>query len=118
MTGEADRTIFGSIDASCEESCYSGGPWLTPLALGDPHTQPAHRDFFFRIWIHAMKEAIIKFLRDEEGLTIVEYAVAAGLITLIVVTAFSDLGKEVLRIIEGITTDLKGDGGGGGGTTP
>ncbi len=54
-----------------------------------------------------MKDAIVKFLRDEEGLTIVEYAVAAGLITLIVVTAFTELGAEVLRIIEGITTGLE-----------
>lgn len=53
-----------------------------------------------------MKDAVIKFLRDEEGLTIVEYAVAAGLITLIVVSAFSGLGEQVLRIITGVTSDL------------
>jgi pilus assembly protein Flp/PilA len=58
-------------------------------------------------------------LRDEDGLTIVEYAVAAGLITLIVVTAFTDLGKTVLGIIQGINTELEAGGGGGGTpTTP
>ena len=46
-----------------------------------------------------MKTKVMKFLRDEEGLTIVEYAVAAGLISAAVVTAFMLLGDEVLRII-------------------
>lgn len=44
-------------------------------------------------------ESIKKFLRDEEGLTTVEYAIAGGLIALAVVTAFTDLGEAVgLRI--------------------
>lgn len=42
-----------------------------------------------------MKNQILKFLRDEEGLTIVEYAVAGGLITLAVVAAFITLGSNV-----------------------
>ena len=42
-----------------------------------------------------MMNAIMKFIRDEEGLTIVEYAVAGTLITLGVVTAFTDLGDAV-----------------------
>jgi pilus assembly protein Flp/PilA len=42
-----------------------------------------------------MKNQILKFLRDEEGLTIVEYAVAGGLITIGVVGAFIILGQQV-----------------------
>lgn len=42
-----------------------------------------------------MKNQIMKFLRDEEGLTIVEYAVAGGLITIAVVGAFIALGTAV-----------------------
>jgi pilus assembly protein Flp/PilA len=47
-----------------------------------------------------LKEAIIQFIREEEGLTVVEYAVAGGLISLAVVTAFTDLGAAVTARIE------------------
>lgn len=42
-----------------------------------------------------MKQAILKFLRDEEGLTMVEYAVAGSLVTLGAVLAFTNLGTAV-----------------------
>ena len=42
-----------------------------------------------------MKKQIMKFLRDEDGLTMVEYAVAGGLITLGAVVAFQNLGDAV-----------------------
>ena len=42
-----------------------------------------------------MKKQIMKFLRDEDGLTMVEYAVAGGLITLGAVAAFQTLGTSV-----------------------
>ena len=46
-----------------------------------------------------MKKKLITFLRDEDGLTIVEYAVAAGLITAAVAAAFVALGGSVNTII-------------------
>lgn len=46
-----------------------------------------------------MKKLILSFLRDEEGLTTVEYAVAGGLITLAVVGAFQALGGSVAGVI-------------------
>lgn len=55
-----------------------------------------------------MKTKVMKFLRDEEGLTIVEYAVAAALISAAVATAFSTLGTTVLGIINGLITSLGG----------
>lgn len=55
-----------------------------------------------------MKTAILKFLRDEEGLTIVEYAVAGGLITAAAVAAFIALGGTVTGIITTINTNLGG----------
>jgi pilus assembly protein Flp/PilA len=55
-----------------------------------------------------MKKQITTFLRDEEGLTIVEYAVAAGLIASAVVIAFTNLGTTVLGIINGLIADLVG----------
>ncbi|WP_137972887.1 Flp family type IVb pilin [Pseudomonas sp. F(2018)] len=53
--------------------------------------------------LESIKSAIGKFLQDEEGLTIVEYAVAGGLVTLGVVTVFILLGNNVC----GVITSLK-----------
>ena len=39
------------------------------------------------------------FLRDEEGLTTVEYAIAGGLVGAGVILAFSNLGTQVARVI-------------------
>ena len=55
-----------------------------------------------------MKKHVMAFLRDEEGLTIVEYAVAAGLISAAVVIAFTNLGTTILGIINGLITALGG----------
>jgi pilus assembly protein Flp/PilA len=55
-----------------------------------------------------MKEKILNFLRDEEGLTVVEYAVAGGLISAVVIVAFQALGVTVFEIIDGINTILSG----------
>ena len=51
-----------------------------------------------------MKQIILKFLRDEDGLTMVEYAVAGGLITLGAVGAFTLLGGSVSTKITAIDT--------------
>ncbi|WAN08156.1 Flp family type IVb pilin [Stutzerimonas balearica] len=58
--------------------------------------------------IQSIKEAVRKFVRDEDGLTIVEYAVAGGLITAGVVGAFTLLGDTVEDVIEGIISALGG----------
>jgi len=55
-----------------------------------------------------MKKKALTFLRDEEGLTIVEYAVAAGLIAAAVVIAFTRLGTTILGIINALITSLGG----------
>lgn len=55
-----------------------------------------------------MKKQVMAFLRDEEGLTIVEYAVAAGLISAAVVIAFTNLGNTVLGIINFLIGQLAG----------
>ncbi len=46
-----------------------------------------------------MKNKVLAFFREEDGLTIVEYAVAAGLITAAVAAAFFALGGTVNGII-------------------
>lgn len=45
--------------------------------------------------LQTIKASVMKFVKDEDGLTIVEYAVAGGLITLFVVGAFETLGTAV-----------------------
>ncbi|NUT89373.1 Flp family type IVb pilin [Pseudomonas corrugata] len=45
--------------------------------------------------LHTIRTSILRFAKDEEGLTIVEYAVAGGLITVLVAAAFVLLGGAV-----------------------
>jgi pilus assembly protein Flp/PilA len=52
------------------------------------------------------KKTLIAFLRDEEGLTTVEYAIAGGLVGAGVILAFDLLGVEVARVIDDITGAL------------
>jgi pilus assembly protein Flp/PilA len=56
----------------------------------------------------ALVAKVRAFLKDEEGLTIVEYAVAGGLIAAGVVASFKTLGVTVKGVIDGIDTQLKG----------
>lgn len=53
-----------------------------------------------------MKTFLKRFLRDERGLTTVEYAVAGGLIAATIVAAFTALGTKVLGIITSISGQL------------
>lgn len=56
--------------------------------------------------LQMIKTQVLKFLRDEEGLTTVEYAVAGSLVAAAVVVAFTDLGTAVGNTIEGLTAVL------------
>ena len=51
-------------------------------------------------------QRIMEFLKDEEGLTTVEYAIAGSLVGAAVVTAFTGLGTQVGAVITGITGDI------------
>ena len=53
-----------------------------------------------------MKQEILKFLSEEEGLTTVEYAIAGGLVGAAVVLAFVDLGDAVENVITFITGEI------------
>lgn len=53
-----------------------------------------------------MIKQVMKFLRDEEGLTTVEYAVAGGLVAATLVVAFGDLGDGVRGVITGLTSAI------------
>jgi len=54
-----------------------------------------------------MTRAIINFIREEEGLTTVEYAIAGGLVGAAVILAFQVLGQSVGGVIDGINTELQ-----------
>jgi pilus assembly protein Flp/PilA len=53
-----------------------------------------------------MKNAIKTFLRQEEGLTTVEYAIAGSLVGAAVIVAFTNLGVAVGDVIVEITDCL------------
>jgi pilus assembly protein Flp/PilA len=53
-----------------------------------------------------LKDAVMKFVLEEEGLTVVEYAVAGALITLAIVGAFKVLSGTVDTKITAIDTAL------------
>lgn len=55
-----------------------------------------------------LKQALMRFIREEEGLTIVEYAVAGGLITVAVATMFGTLGDAVLARITQLVGAVNG----------
>ena len=53
-----------------------------------------------------MNKKLMQFVRDEEGLTTVEYAIAGGLVGAGVIGAFNLLGGQVFRVITAIWTRL------------
>ncbi|MGH8658587.1 MAG: Flp family type IVb pilin [Gammaproteobacteria bacterium] len=55
-----------------------------------------------------MLTKLIRFLKEEDGLTTVEYAIAGGLIGLAVVGAFKALGLTVGGVITDIDTCISG----------
>ncbi len=49
-----------------------------------------------------LKTAIVAFVRDERGLTMVEYAIAGALVTAAAVAAFTLLGGNVSQQIDNL----------------
>jgi pilus assembly protein Flp/PilA len=49
-----------------------------------------------------MKQKLLAFLRDEEGLTTVEYAIAGGLVSAALIAAFTALGTNVRNVIQAL----------------
>ena len=61
-----------------------------------------------------LTNAVQKFLKDEQGLTTVEYAIAGALVAAAVVTAFSDLGIAVGDRIDTLATTVETGAAAGG----
>jgi pilus assembly protein Flp/PilA len=51
-----------------------------------------------------MKKLIVAFLKDEEGLTMVEYAIAGALVSIAAVGAFTALGSAIVLRITALVT--------------
>ncbi|WP_137804569.1 Flp family type IVb pilin [Pseudomonas sp. G(2018)] len=60
--------------------------------------------------LQTIKASVVKFVRDEDGLTIVEYAVAGGLITLAVAAGFTSLGTAITGQLGRLATCVGGAG--------
>ncbi|POA29683.1 MULTISPECIES: Flp family type IVb pilin [unclassified Pseudomonas] len=58
--------------------------------------------------LQTIKASVLKFAKDEDGLTIVEYAVAGGLITIAAVAAFVALGGAVNTKIRALCGAVSG----------
>jgi pilus assembly protein Flp/PilA len=58
--------------------------------------------------LQTIRTSITKFAKDEDGLTIVEYAVAGGLITVAVAAMFTLLGGAVNTRITALCAAVKG----------
>jgi pilus assembly protein Flp/PilA len=56
------------------------------------------KDFF--------KDFLVSFIRDEHGLTMVEYAIAGGLIVAVGATVFTTLGSAVSSRIGDLAADV------------
>ena len=53
-----------------------------------------------------MKDFIVKFLKDEEGLTMVEYAIAGALVAAVGAAVFTTLGQNVSSQISSLAVDV------------
>lgn len=61
------------------------------------------------------KEKVVRFLRDEEGLELSEYAVAGSLIVLAVVGVFAALGDTIVQQITAMIEAMGGTAPAAGG---
>ena len=56
----------------------------------------------------SIKDKLLAFIREEEGLTTVEYASAGSLVGLAVIASFTLLGTTVAGVIDDIIAKLGG----------
>lgn len=53
-----------------------------------------------------MKQSLLKFWRDEEGATAIEYGLIAGLIAAVLVLSFTNLGTRLQTLFNAIRNAL------------
>lgn len=57
-----------------------------------------------------MKHLLARFLREEDGATIVEYAILASLISIAAIAIILLVGDEVLALFKGAESSMKQNG--------
>jgi Flp pilus assembly pilin Flp len=55
-----------------------------------------------------MQKALLRFWRDEEGATAIEYGLIAGLIAVVIVTALTTLGTDIQGVFQNISAAISG----------
>ena len=55
-----------------------------------------------------MKQAVLRFLRDEEGATAIEYGLIAGLIAFVLITTLTTLGTDIGAVFTKISDAVTG----------
>ncbi|SFA80619.1 pilus assembly protein Flp/PilA [Collimonas sp. OK607] len=54
-----------------------------------------------------MNAKLMKFLRDEDGVTAIEYGLIAGLIAVAIIVGATNIGSDLTSIFGNIDTQLK-----------
>ena len=55
-----------------------------------------------------MKKLIIRFVKDESGVTAIEYGLIAGLISVVILVAVTAIGSSLQGLFQTIATALAG----------
>ena len=62
-----------------------------------------------------MKNLVMRFVKDEEGATAIEYGLIAALVALAIITALTQLGTDLGATFTNVSNGLTGATGGAGG---
>ena len=57
-----------------------------------------------------MKQLLARFLREEDGATVVEYAILASLISIVAIAVILLVGDEVLGLFQGAKSSMDNSG--------
>ena len=60
-----------------------------------------------------MKKLFVRFLKDESGVTALEYGLIAALIAVVIIASVTTLGTNLAAQFGAIATAISGAGGGG-----
>ena len=55
-----------------------------------------------------MKKLFVQFLKDQSGVTAIEYGLIAGLISIVILASVTSIGTSVQGLFQTIATDLAG----------
>jgi pilus assembly protein Flp/PilA len=55
-----------------------------------------------------MRNLILRFAKDESGVTAIEYGLIAGLISVVIIAAVTAVGQDLLTVFNNIATALAG----------